>query len=279
MMKALFQSESLTPFLTRITLPGDVYAFLILGSDRALLVDTGFGYGDLKSYVDTLTDLPYEVVLTHGHLDHAPGAGPFSRVYMNRRDLEIYALHADPEVRLNGMRSPYSQSDPPDPALLQAAPAGDFFLPLEEHPLFDLGGLTVRAVPLPGHTPGGTVLLLEEPRILIAGDMLCSMTLLTLPCCLSVEEYLESLRAFRDSWSGTFDQIYYSHPHNRGGTEILDEMIRLCEDILAGKDDQLASAMGPGPGRLARRMGRDLRPEDGTSANLIYLPEQLRKAP
>ena len=277
MMQAVFQSEVLSSSLIRITLPGDVYAYLIMGSSRALLVDTGYGYGDLKSFVGTLTDLPYDVVLTHGHLDHAPGAGQFRSVYMNLKDRDIYSLHADPEVRLSGMQSPYSQSEPADPSLLQTAPSADFFLSLETHPVFDLGGLHVQAVPLPGHTPGGTVLLLREPRILIAGDMLCSMTLLSLPFALSVEEYLESLQSFHDGFSGTFDQVLYSHPHNKGGKEILGDMIRLCEEILAGKDDHLESAMGPGSGRLGKRMGRDLLPEDGSSANLIYLADHIRK--
>ena len=68
----LFKSVKVTDRITRIEMPY-VCAYLIEGDDKAILLDTGFGYGDLKAFVDTLTTLPYEVILTHGHPDHAGG--------------------------------------------------------------------------------------------------------------------------------------------------------------------------------------------------------------
>ena len=44
--------------------------FLFVGTERALLLDTGIGIGDLKGLVEEITDKPYDVVLTHGHRDH-----------------------------------------------------------------------------------------------------------------------------------------------------------------------------------------------------------------
>ena len=41
--------------------------FLFVGTERALLLDTGIGIGDLKGLVEGITDKPYDVVLTHGH--------------------------------------------------------------------------------------------------------------------------------------------------------------------------------------------------------------------
>ena len=54
--------------------PGNVYTTLIIGEEKALLIDTGYGFGDLAAFVRTLTDKPLEVVLTHGHTDHIIGA-------------------------------------------------------------------------------------------------------------------------------------------------------------------------------------------------------------
>ena len=40
------------------------------GKRKALLIDGLSGVGSLKAFVQELTDLPVEVVITHGHVDH-----------------------------------------------------------------------------------------------------------------------------------------------------------------------------------------------------------------
>ena len=39
--------------------------FLLKGTERALLIDTGVGMTDLKKLISWLTPLPYDVVLTY----------------------------------------------------------------------------------------------------------------------------------------------------------------------------------------------------------------------
>ena len=53
--------------------PGGVYTTLIIGNEKALLIDTGYGYGNLREAVARLTDLPLIVANTHGHFDHVGG--------------------------------------------------------------------------------------------------------------------------------------------------------------------------------------------------------------
>lgn len=36
--------------------PGNVNTTLIIGEEKALLIDTGYGFGDLAAFVRTLTD-------------------------------------------------------------------------------------------------------------------------------------------------------------------------------------------------------------------------------
>ena len=72
--------------------------FLITGAERALLVDTGTGVFDLPAFLKTLTPLPVDVALTHGHVDHAGGMGCFDRVYLHPADF-TGALSVTPETR------------------------------------------------------------------------------------------------------------------------------------------------------------------------------------
>ena len=51
----------------------EVISFLIVGTERALLFDTGLGIGDIKSLVDELTDKPLLVLNSHSHYDHIGG--------------------------------------------------------------------------------------------------------------------------------------------------------------------------------------------------------------
>lgn len=58
--------------------------YLLEGDDKALLIDTGYGVGNLRAYVEKLTDKPILVANTHYHPDHAAGNGEFEQVYMSR---------------------------------------------------------------------------------------------------------------------------------------------------------------------------------------------------
>ena len=59
--------------------------YLIIGTERALLIDTGIGIGNIRSVVETMTHLPYDVVNTHHHYDHVGGNGRFSMVYAHKK--------------------------------------------------------------------------------------------------------------------------------------------------------------------------------------------------
>ena len=71
-----------------------VYMYLLAGKKKAILIDTGFGTIDLKKIVQSLTSLPVEVILTHGHADHIGGTSFFERVYLNEKDRQVYQQHS-----------------------------------------------------------------------------------------------------------------------------------------------------------------------------------------
>lgn len=91
--------RDLDAYVTKEVQPGlwmildfdDTKMYLVLGSERALLIDAGLGRGDLRSIVESLVgELPLDVVIPHAHPDHIALMGQFQgryNVYMNHTDL------------------------------------------------------------------------------------------------------------------------------------------------------------------------------------------------
>lgn len=75
---------------------------------------------------------------------------------------------------------------------------------------WDLGGVTAKAVSLPGHTPGSMGLLLEEDRILLAGDALSPEMCLFFPESLPIETYIHTLEQAEQMEFDWFIQGHYS---------------------------------------------------------------------
>lgn len=142
--------------------PGRVFSSLIIGSEKALLIDTGYGIGDYKAYIRTLTDKPLIVVNTHGHIDHASGNCQFGEVWLNPKDYALADWHTSLETRRNS-------SDIGDyKDMLVDGPYKR--LPLEEGITFDLGGRQVTAYNCAGHTRGSMSFLDSRSRYLFTGD-------------------------------------------------------------------------------------------------------------
>lgn len=273
-MKAEFRAVPVTDRLTRVEMPGNVFGYLVKGTDRGAVIDTGFGFGDLRPFAESLLDgLPYDVILTHGHLDHAGGAAEFDRVWMNEKDVPLAAQHTQYGPRLGFLRQNCPELTEDD----LIGPKTEGYLPLEPGQVFDLGGETLRIVDLSGHTLGNVGILFEEERILLAGDACCSFTLFFGGgVSTTIREYRDTLAALWETYGGCFDTVLYSHPHNYGGPEIIGQMIRLCDEILAGTDDHIPmkAAFG-GETFLAKAVGERGRRPDGEIANLQYSKDNL----
>lgn len=266
---AIFTSEQVSPHLRRIVTPCGVCMYLAEGAEKAALLDTGFGFGDLKAYVDSLTDKPYEVLLSHGHMDHAGGAVQFERVCLNRRDWELERRHSTRERRVwdvehgpGGMPAGVTEDDfLPDRTLP--------YTPMDEGDVFDLGGVKVVPVAVPGHTAGSLVFLVPEDRIAIFGDACGEHTLLLFRESAPIAEYRAGLLHLRE-FEGQFDTVLRNHGTFTSPKQILADNIELCGDILAGTDAAIDSDFFGQKGRLGR-------PEKhpGKVGNILYDPNKL----
>ncbi len=167
--------------------PGRVYSSLIIGNEKALVIDTGYGVGDYLSYIRTLTNKPLIVVNTHGHIDHASGNCQFGEVWLNPKDYSIADRHTSLENRKNSSEvTEYID-------ILQDGPYTR--LPLTAGITFDLGGRTVTVHPCAGHTKGSMSFLDSRSRYLFTGDNITRRVLLlgTLTDSTTLEEYRQTL--------------------------------------------------------------------------------------
>lgn len=187
-----FQSKELLPGVWHIQDKMGVCMTLLCGEERALLIDTGYGFEDVAAYVRTLTEKPLSVMLTHGHHDHALGARWFDRVYLAKDDFPVYETYTQEFWRkrvLGQARDKGFDMDEGD--FLSAKMAAPEVL---DEKTVDLGGLTARIILCPGHTPGSAAVYVPERELLITGDDWNPCTWLFFPEALCVQDYRRNMR-------------------------------------------------------------------------------------
>ena len=280
----LYQVEAIRPGLWRIWDVSHTAFYLVEGQNAAALIDSGVGVGSVKDVVRGLTDKPVSVWITHGHVDHAMGAAEFDQVHMNPEDLPVFAAHSQMAVR-QGYVAGAAMAGADSSAAAEVRerdflppPGADSLLPLGDGERVDLGGIHLHFFRLEGHTPGSMTVLMEEWRILILGDACNAFTYLFDPTCPTVEQYRENLLRFRERTDGCYDRLLFNHGTGEGSAHMVESVLRVCDDILAGRADNMPFR-GPfgDPAVIAKAMDplRFCR-ADGGEGNLVYCPERVR---
>lgn len=108
---------------------GTEYMFLLEGEEKALLIDTGYGVGNLRAFVEKLTEKPILVTNTHYHPDHAAGngeydlifpnhnGGPIAREYLTQYIELVDAVYAGKAVIEDKLNHPFIEMDEKAPTL------------------------------------------------------------------------------------------------------------------------------------------------------------------
>ncbi len=270
-----FTCEKITDHILRIRGLGDACMYFLAGSERGILVDTAYGVGDLRGYIESIYHKPYDVVITHGHADHANGMAQWDEVYMNHKDIEVSKIKTDIGLRRTMLARSVKDIDSYPDSEFQPAFTGTF-LPLEDGQIFDLGNIHVEAIYAPGHTQGMMTLLVKEERIMLFGDACGVCTFLFKPESSNVLTYKETLMKLK-ARSGEYDRILRQHGTCESPMSLVDENLEVADEILNGTDDHvpfeylgehvwLAKKMDPISGRRA----------DGKDGNIVYAMDKIR---
>ena len=187
-----FQATEHLPGVWHIACGMGVYCTLLAGREQALLVDAGYGLEDLPAFVRTLTDRPVQLLLTHGHHDHALGAMDFPSAWLFPEDEGVYRTYTGREQRDRVAESAEQSGIAFDRDRFLSAPMPGTVPPPETA---DLGGLTARIILCPAHTPGSAVVYVPERELLLTGDDWNPVTWFFFPECMPVRVYRATVRA------------------------------------------------------------------------------------
>lgn len=206
-MDNAYRAREVEPGIWQIRDVLDDRAYLVVGERAAALVDTCAGYGDVSAVVRGMVDLPLTVLLTHSHYDHVGGAYFFDEVGIAAQDdgewdaERALALEAYPKLVKRGefvADVPFGPRDGCAPRVSHVS----------EGDVLDLGGLTIEAVALPGHTPGSMGYLVRERRVLLSGDAVTPVMCLFFERSLGIDAYRTTLAKMSEL---PFDSFYTGH--------------------------------------------------------------------
>lgn len=243
-----FAVHYLRPGLFRIDDYFTSSAYLVCGTQKALLIDTGMGEGDLAGLVRSLTPLPVELAVTHPHQDHMAHAASFSSVWMQSRDA---AAIWEQSGLMDYMKSRGF-----------SMPSRKAVFPLEAGSKIDLGGgVIIEALDLPGHTPHSLVFKDSFHKSIFTGDAIGSGYIVLMICRWEewrkrISDYQTALRKFRDNQPDLEDYAWYGgHFIQENGCDmrrqewylsgkslyfnpisgrVVEDMITLCTMLLEG---------------------------------------------
>lgn len=212
--------------------------YLLVGDDRAVLIDSASKFDGLKAVVDKLTDKPVTVLNTHGHADHIGCNYLFDDYWLNENDQDVFALHNDIGYLtglMHGMvpavARPLLRKYLNDILHPQTNPNAHYF---SDGHRFDIGGRKLVAIETPGHTPGSTCFLEEGKNRIYSGDTVCDMgVLLHLEGCTTTADFLASIQKV-DAIADDKTEFYPGHRLGPIDRSFLDDYIRCAQGILDG---------------------------------------------
>jgi glyoxylase-like metal-dependent hydrolase (beta-lactamase superfamily II) len=151
----------------------EVISFLLIGAERALLVDTGMGFVPIRPIVERLTKLPVSVFNTHTHLDHTGGNYEFASVAAFDTPL-ARARQRDGERA--SWQSMLALADfrhaPPADVDLSSFSTRPYVIGawVADGDCIDLGGRVLEVLHTPGHSADSIALLDRKNRMLLTAD-------------------------------------------------------------------------------------------------------------
>ena len=277
-----FKTAPLANGVTLIMDLSGVFFYLVEGKEKAALIDTGTGIGNLAEFAKTLTDKPITVLITHVHPDHAGNIYTFAdeQVFIPEKDLpDLNTDTLSYETRKGYYLMTHHQGDLcPDEMIVRCRAIRP--QTVHDHDVFDLGGRSLEAVAMPGHTFGSTAYLDRTNRMIFMGDAANQNTLLCCETSDTLENYYHALQRLK-GMEDAYDTFLICHGAPVARKSTVDDLLALCEEVMAAEKQgrhvgTIAGGLNPyGDGRRVRETDRFMNRLDGGTGNLVYRPANV----
>lgn len=172
----------------------ETHCYLLNGTKRSLLIDTGLGICNISDEVKKLTDKPVTAVATHIHWDHIGGHKYFPDFYAHSEELNW--LNGEFPLTIETIREMVvDRCDLPTGydvntyEFFQGTPTKV----LTDNNVIDIGGRSIQVLHTPGHSPGHMCFWEKERGYLFTGDLVYKDTLLAYYPSTDPVLYLNSL--------------------------------------------------------------------------------------
>ncbi len=213
------------------------FMYLLIGDERAMLIDTGTGEGNLRAFVETITDKPIMVVNTHGHFDHTGGNFRWPEAWMKQESVECArnAFNFMPEEW-------FADKEYPEYAIHT----------LEDGEIVDLGNRQVEVMAIGAHNEGSIAFLDRKMRGIFVGDELESGQVLLFVRNENIalkeaaalhKANMEKIKSFRSEYD-------YIWPAHNGAPLVpepyLEDFIKLDEQLIDGTAHVMENTGGYG---------------------------------
>jgi len=219
----------------------EVKSYLVLGRERAALIDTGMGVGDIRQLVEEITPLPISVIQSHAHNDHIGGAWQFEDVGIHPSEADDLAA-GQSAARLANW---FADSEMSGPLPSSFNPVG-YSIPgktptrtYDNGDVVELGGRSLEVIHAPGHSRGGLVLLDRANRALYSTDVVYLRSLYLLNPDSSIPDYVATLERL-SGLIPELDRLYPSHGPSPIAPQLILPMLEGMREIAAGRQpDQI----------------------------------------
>ena len=179
--------------------------FVLEGTNKALMIDSGMNTPDARKLAETITTKPLELLNTHADRDHVAGNAAFDSFHMSPAEEENY--------RENGGKGQ--------------------IMPLHDGDMIDLGERPLEIIEIPGHTPGSVAVLDISKRVLVSGDSVQDGNIFMFGKYRNLEAYIPSMRKLL-KYTDRFDSVYPSHGTIPVDPGQIPKLIGYAEKILSG---------------------------------------------
>ncbi|MEO9600419.1 MBL fold metallo-hydrolase [Parasphingorhabdus sp.] len=209
--------------------------YLIAGTDRALLLDAGVGFYDIRPVVKQLTDLPVTFIPSHLHYDHT-GQGDYERIALV--DLPHLRERATGDAFTPNWGEHLGVAEGLEPATWNI---DEWIKPGSE---IELGERRLTLLFTPGHTDNSISLLDNANNIMFTGDYMSAGSISAYYPGASMGDYLQSARKILRASAGNPDiEFRGAHAGEDGQLPIKsrEDFAVLRDQLIRIKDGELKS--------------------------------------